>query len=143
VRPLSLLVLVVVAAAFAASAGAARTLTAGEYRRQANAICRAMYAYELPSTGTFADRLSAGVDRGRASLAGLRRLRAPAPLAALHAAALADGAHEIDLVASLVADLGAGRITLAQLAGRVGRSPYAAESNVVWRRIGAVSCVRY
>jgi hypothetical protein len=40
-----------------------------QYRHQANAICSDFDRFQLPTSGTLADRLAAGVDKGRASLA--------------------------------------------------------------------------
>src|SRR5438128_5286747 len=132
-----------VAAIAATSARAAQPpLTASEYRQQANAICSDFNAFTLPARGAFADRLAALLDKGRASLAALRRLRPPHSLAKLHAQIVVTDAGRIDLLASLVARLKAGRITISQLADHVARSPLAADTNALWKRVGALSCVQ-
>lgn len=131
------------AAAAAASAHAGRpALSAGEYRRQANAICDRINRFQLPRTGSLADQLSAGLDVGRSALAALRRLHPPAPLAQLHAAILANDVQELHLLTSLVTALKARRITLAQFASRFGGNPYAARNNALWTEAGALECVR-
>jgi len=133
-----------VAAIAVTSARAAQPpLTASEYRQQANAICSDFNAFTLPARGAFADRLAALLDKGRASLAALRRLRPPHSLAKLHAQIVVANAERIDMLSSLVARLRAGRITISQLATEVAGSPFAAEANALWKRAGALACVQY
>jgi hypothetical protein len=131
------------AASAATCAQAAPTLTVSQYRHQANAICSDFNAFRLPPQGALVDRLQALVDKGRGSLAALRSLRPPHSLAKLHSQILVVNAERVAMLASLVSRLKAGRITLTQLADEVARSPFAAQSNVLWKQAGAFSCVQY
>jgi len=133
-----------VAAIAATSARAAQpTLTATEYRQQASAICNDFNAFRFPEQGTLADRLAALLDKGRTTLSALRRLRPPSSLAGLHAQIMVTDARRIEMLASLTAQLKAGRLTISQLAARVARSPLAAEANALWKQVGAFGCVQY
>jgi hypothetical protein len=132
------------AAPAAASARAAQpTLTVSQYRHQANAICSDFDRFQLPTSGTLADRLAEGVDKGRASLAALRRLRPPRSLARLHAEILRAEDQRLELAGALIGRLKTGRITIRELAGKLGQSPAVAEANALWRQVGACSCVQY
>jgi hypothetical protein len=143
-RLTSLACLGCVAAIAATSARAAQpALTVTEYRHEANAICADLTAFQLPARGTLPDRITALLDKGRVSLTALRRLRPPRSLAKLHAQIMAIDAQRIDFVASLVARLKAGRITISGLADQVARSPLAAEANELWKQVGAFACVQY
>src|SRR4029079_11394910 len=73
-----------VAASAATCAQAAPGLTVSQYRHEANAICSDFNAFTLPAHGPLVDRLEALVDKGRGSVAALRRLRPPQSLAKLH-----------------------------------------------------------
>jgi hypothetical protein len=119
------------------------TLTATEYRQQASAICNDFNAFRFPEQGTLADRLAALLDKGRTTLAALRRLRPPSSLARLHAQIMVTDARRIEMLASLTAQLKAGRLTISQLAARVARSPLAAEADALWKQVGAFACVQY
>jgi hypothetical protein len=131
------------AASAATCAQAAPALTVSQYRHEANAICSDFNAFTLPAQGPLVDRLQALVDKGRGSVAALRRLRPPQSLAKLHSQIVVVNAERVDMLASLVSRLKAGRITVTQLADQVARSPFAAQSNVLWKQAGALSCVQY
>jgi hypothetical protein len=133
-----------VAAIAATSARAAQPiLTTSEYRQQASAICNDFNAFRFPDQGTLADRLGALLDKGRTTLTALRRLRPPSSLSRLHAQIMDTDARRIEMLASLTAQLKAGRLTISQLAARVARSPLAAEANALWKQVGALACVQY
>jgi hypothetical protein len=118
-------------------------LTLSQYRQQANAICSDFNAFRLTGRGGLGDRLEALLDKGTVTLAALRRLRPPQSLSKLHAQIVEVNAQRIDFLASLVARLKAKRLTISQLADEVARSPLAAESNALWKQVGAFSCVQY
>jgi hypothetical protein len=143
-RLTSLACLVCLAAVVSTSARAAQpVLTVGEYRHQANAICSDFNRFQLPAGGALADGLTAVVAKGRSSLTALRRLRPPRSLAKLHGEIVATNTQRVDLLASLVTQLKAEKITISQLADRLARSPLVADANALWKRAGAADCVQY
>jgi hypothetical protein len=133
-----------VAAIAASSAHAAQpVLTLSQYRHQANAICSDFNAFRLKGRGGLSDRLETLLDKGNATLAALRRLRPPQSLSKVHAQIVVVNDERIDFLASLVARLKAKQLTISQLADEVARSPLAAESNALWKQVGAFSCIQY
>ena len=143
-RLTSLACLGCVAAIAATSARAAQpALTVKQYRHDANAICSNFNAFHLPTQGSLGDRLGALVDKAQTSLAALRELQPPRSLAKLHADLMAVNGKRIDFLATMVARLQSGKLTVAQLAARLAGSPFAAESNALWKQVGAFSCVQY
>lgn len=133
----------VAAAAIGSARAAQPQLSASAYRREANAICTKFYRYQLPAKGTFADQLDAMVVRGRASLDELRNLRPPRSLAKLHAEVLDADSRQLALLASLVPQLRAGKLTLVQVGTRLHSSGLGDRGNALWKQIGAVGCIRY
>jgi hypothetical protein len=133
----------VAASAATCAQAAGPALTVSQYRHEANAICSDFNAFKLPGRGALVARLQALVDKGRGSLAALRRLQPPQSLAKLHGQIVVVNAERVGMLASLVSRLKAGQITLTQLADHVARSPFAAQSNALWKQAGAFSCVQY
>jgi len=135
--------LVCIAATAVGSAQAAGPeLTASAYRHRANAICAEFNRYQLPAGGTMADQLTAMVDRGRAALTELRRLRPPRSLAELQTKIVEGDSHQLALLASLVPQLRAGKITLLELGTRLHANGVAAQVNALWAKVGALDCIR-
>jgi hypothetical protein len=142
-----LTVVACVACVAATAAGAARAarppLTVKAYRAQANAICAKFNGYQLPTEGSMADQLSAMVAKGRTSLDKLRSLRPPQSLAKLHAGVIAADGRQLALLASLIPQLRAGKLTLVQVGARLHANGFGDQANALWKQIGAVDCVRY
>jgi len=132
----------VVATAAGSARGAGRDLSANAYRHQANAICARFNRYQLPAGGSMADELTAMVSKGRAALTELRRLRPPRSFAEAHAAILAGDSRQLALLASLIPQLRAGKLTLTELGGRLHASGVTAQVNALWARVGALDCIR-
>lgn len=130
-----------------AAAGAARAgqppLTASAYRAKANAICSTFNSFQLPTTGSLPDQLSAMVAKGRAALDKLRGLRPPQSLAKLHAAVIVADGRQLAMLASLLPQLRSGKLTLVQVATRMHTHGFGDQANALWKQIGAVECVRY
>jgi len=143
VRIGSVLALILAAAVAATTAQAAPRLSASAYREQASAICAGLNRMTLPDTGSLADRFTTGLEKGREALAALGRLRPPQALAKLHAQALANAGRRADLLASLIAELRAGTISLAQFGNRWTGSPLVARARSLWEQLGVTACVRY
>ena len=131
------------AAVGATAARAQPVLSASQYRAQANAICNHFNDFQLPTRGPLADRLAALLEQARTGDAALRRLRPPQSLSQLHAQLMDTNAKRIEMLASMVARLKAGTITIGELAAQVARSPFAAQANALWEKVGAFACVQY
>jgi hypothetical protein len=128
----------VVLAASASAAGP--TLTASQYRVEANAICTDLNDYEPPS-GTLANQFAAVLAKAHRSLRSLKRLEPPEKLAAAHAQVVALISKGLVTFDSLLARLRSGKLTESQFRAAVGRVSSKRE-DALWAKLGANVCAR-
>ena len=86
--------------------------------------------------------MARGLEKGRSSLAALRRLRPPTTLASLHAHLVADRNRGLVQLGSLITKYKAGTITLAEMNAQLNDPPWQAKDNALWAKIGATACIR-
>ena len=139
-RLIALLAALVVGATAATAQGGGPTLTAGQYRAKANAICGDLSTY-YPPAGTLVAQFGAVLTRAHAELRALRKLKPPARLAATHRQVTVLIAGGLDTFDSLLAKLRSGKLTAIQFHDAVARVSSTKE-DALWTKLGAKVCAQ-
>jgi hypothetical protein len=139
-RITTLVALVLIAVMASSAHAAGPTLTASQYRAQANAICTDLENYTPPS-GALVHSMEAVLAKAHDSLRALKKLKPPHELAALHSQVTVLISREGATVDSLFVQLRTGKLSESQFRAAVGGMSGKKE-RALWAKLGAKVCAK-